>query len=62
MEYLMFELICDDWLIIKIVEEELFDMRNIYKNIRIYKYVNIWILNLKILKFSNSIWCFLFKI
>lgn len=51
----MFELICDDWLIIKIVEEELFDMRNIYKNTRIYKYVNIWILNLKIY-FLYSIW------
>lgn len=51
----MFELICDDWSIIKIIEEELFDMRKIYKINRTYKHVNTWILNLKTY-FSYSIW------
>lgn len=51
----MFELICDDWSIIKIIEEELFDMRKIYKINGTYKHVNTWILNLKTY-FSCSIW------
>lgn len=51
----MFELICDDWSIIKIIEEELFDMRKIYKINRTYKHINTWILNLKTY-FSYSIW------
>lgn len=51
----MFELICDDWSIIKIIEEEHFDMRKINKINRTYKHVNTWILNLKTY-FSYSIW------